>query len=64
MFKILESHCNVTLNEAEDENSHLQTIPSTNLVLLKRRHSLDNIPFFGPNFMSEKKKIVCHNAQI
>ena len=26
MFKILESHCNLTLNEVEDENSRLQTI--------------------------------------
>ena len=26
MFKILEAHCNLTLNEVEDENSYLQTI--------------------------------------
>ena len=26
MFKILEAHCNLTLNEVEDENLHLQTI--------------------------------------
>ena len=57
MFKILESHCNLTLNEVEDENSHLQTILQLlNSVLLKRRHSVDNIPFFGPNLKSEKKK--------
>ena len=63
--KILKSHSNHTLSEVEDENSHLQTIyPSTISVLLKSRHSADNIHFFSPNLKSEKKIIVCHNAQI
>ena len=46
MFKILESHSNHT----STDNS------STNSVLLKSRHSVDDIHFFGPNLKSEEKK--------
>ena len=65
MFEILESHSNQTLIEAEDENSHLQTILQLIQFYLKKKHSVDKIYYFGPNLKSqEKKDIVCHNAQI
>ena len=57
MFEILKSHSNHTSSEVEDENSHLQTI-------LQLFQFADNIHFFSPNLKSEKKIIVCHNAQI
>ena len=40
--------------------------PSTNSVLLKKKHSVDKIYYFGPNLKSQEKKdiVSCHNAQI
>ena len=65
MFEILESHSKQTLIEVEDENSHLQILQLIQFHFKKKKNSVDNIYYFGPNLKSQKEKnIACHNTQI